>query len=480
MVDLVSGGPPPAAPARTIRSLASESSAGASAVSPRRGEPGEIGRPRARSSSRTASPGGRTSPPRPAAPPASSASSARSQMIADDPLGAPEPRRASRSRRTSRPGRALRVPDPLHHELQVRRLDPPSPPLPFRPCPARRRGGRRSPRATWSSTVSTSSGSILHLAVRAHRVVRVDRPDDRRPRRLAVQMFEPQRVGEEVRDLWPEPIEGCQRFIPQREQEERLESGLRHGPTETRPRTCQARPPRRGRGSTPPPGRGSRKTRRRFFAVAASSVSARDPSGVTPRLPPTDRLAQLRARILTPSVEDHDAERPRRASRKRRYNASPERSRSCPLRSALQQGQTSAAVRLAVMISWSRSRPKKKCASPIGVVERGEPFPGFAPVTPTPLRPQALSQPGEELFDRDVEHVDAPLAPERPPPADGPARPPTSGSSPSRGPRAGAVRPGHARPGGDSRERGSGSGEASRRGRPGRRRPVPGTARKSM
>ena len=145
-----------------------------------------------------------------------SASIARSRWSATTWPAPPSPVSVA-ARRRRRALRALDVPQSLHHELQVRRLDPrraavaasraPRPPGPssMRPAP------------TPSSTAATSSSSIVD-GIPLELAPALERLDDRRATGRAIEVIEAEDVPEQVRDRALQPVERGERVLPQREQ----------------------------------------------------------------------------------------------------------------------------------------------------------------------------------------------------------------------------------------------------------------------
>ena len=143
------------------------------------------------------------------------------EVLGDDPLRSAE----SRERREpegARAGRPLLLPEALHDELEIRRLDP------SLAC-------GRDPAAAHALVDPTGLDLVEHgldeLGVDSHRLaaelaVALDRTDDRLAPSLPIEMVEPQVVAEEVRDPGLERVELRQRVLPQAEQEVRPQPGL--------------------------------------------------------------------------------------------------------------------------------------------------------------------------------------------------------------------------------------------------------------
>ena len=182
------------------------------------------------------------------------------QMLVDDVPGATEALERLDPQGV-RAGRALLVPQPLHHELEIRRLDPGAaldvcctldgsrPPM----------AGSICPMPTSSSTRSTSSGSTV-TSCAGELGEALDGAHDGGASGLAVQAVEPKRVREQAGDATREAIELRERVLAERDEHVDAEGRRRErrgAPRRRTPGQCR----RRGRGSTPPPGRG-RGTRR--------------------------------------------------------------------------------------------------------------------------------------------------------------------------------------------------------------------------
>ena len=110
----------------------------------------------------------------------------------------------------------LRLPEPLHDELEVRRLDailrgPSRRPRRSRPPTTTR------PTSTWSRTASTSSSSISTGAP-GELVEARDRARDGRTGRRAVEPVEREVVAEDVRDSSGEHVQLGERVLAQRDQ----------------------------------------------------------------------------------------------------------------------------------------------------------------------------------------------------------------------------------------------------------------------
>ena len=143
----------------------------------------------------------------------------------------------------------------------------------MRPAPSPLRRARRArpaptstlPATTWSSTASTSAGSMLDRLVRSGQPVVLARsgPTIAVARRRAVEVIEAQVVAEDVRDPPLEGVELRERVLADREQEVHAQVGAVDDRGELARRTFPGRARRRGRGSTPRTGRGSRRGRRR-------------------------------------------------------------------------------------------------------------------------------------------------------------------------------------------------------------------------
>ena len=138
------------------------------------------------------------------------------EVVGDDLPRAAEPgeRRGAKRRRAAR---ALDVPQALHHELEVRRLDPGRAAVPARvPRPPGPSSMRPAP--TPSSTSPTSSSSIDHIPFELA-PKRSSGSDDRRPPRGAIEPVQPQDVAEQARDGRFQPVERGKRVLAQRQQD---------------------------------------------------------------------------------------------------------------------------------------------------------------------------------------------------------------------------------------------------------------------
>ena len=138
------------------------------------------------------------------------------EVIGDDLARTTElvERRGAQRRRAAR---ALDVPEPLHHELQVRApRSPRARPFPLVGSrPARPSSIRPVP--TPSSTSPTSASSIVTV-VAFELAPALERLDDRRATGGAVEVVEAEDVAEQVRDRRLEPVERGERVLAQREQ----------------------------------------------------------------------------------------------------------------------------------------------------------------------------------------------------------------------------------------------------------------------
>src|SRR5205807_3857518 len=145
------------------------------------------------------------------------------QVLGDDPLGAAEARERREPKR-GRAGRPRLLPEALHDELEVRRLDP------------ARVTGARDRAAAVHAVVDPAA---LHLVedgldergldahgLAAELAVALERADDRLAPARPVEMVEPEVVAEEVRDPGLERVELRERVLPQAEQEVRPQAGL--------------------------------------------------------------------------------------------------------------------------------------------------------------------------------------------------------------------------------------------------------------
>ena len=131
-----------------------------------------------------------------------------------------------------------------------------------------------------------------------------------------LEVLEAEVVPEHVRDPALEGVELGERVLADREQEVHPQVGRCSRPRGSRPRTCRRRPRRRGRGSTPRPGRGSRRGRRRGVCCHVRSASASEPVSSGGRSAPpsasvTASATALRSAahgVVAPRVEDDDRE----------------------------------------------------------------------------------------------------------------------------------------------------------------------------
>ena len=116
--------------------------------------------------------------------------------------------------------RALGLPEPRHHELQERRLDPPARDV-FVDAAATALSQLDLPCSHLIEHGLDERRLDLDGPVRGQLVVAVDRSDDRLARRVPVEMVEPEVVAEHVGNAGLEPVELRERVLADREQEAR-------------------------------------------------------------------------------------------------------------------------------------------------------------------------------------------------------------------------------------------------------------------
>ena len=121
------------------------------------------------------------------------------EVLLDDVARASQPGERRGAERV-RSRRALLVPEPLHHELEVRRLDPFAGLVPST--------APRPPRAARSARTDLVQHALDELRLDRDRLAgelaeALDRPHDGRARRLAIEAVEPQRVREDTGDRGP-------------------------------------------------------------------------------------------------------------------------------------------------------------------------------------------------------------------------------------------------------------------------------------
>ena len=177
----------------------------------------------------------------------------------------------SRCAQAARPDVALLLPDPLEHELKVGGLDTALLAL---------TGGEPTPCVT---EVDLAGRRLIEDCLDQGRldldrltcgfVVALDGLRDRVACGAPVEVIEPQVVGEEVRDSPLEPVELRERVVAERQQHPHSQSRLS---LRARAAHVQIRSPRRGRGSTPPPGRARAVGRMQSDSVQRPRVSASD------------------------------------------------------------------------------------------------------------------------------------------------------------------------------------------------------------
>ena len=135
-------------------------------------------------------------------------------MLLDDPRGPAEPLERAEPQDARSP-LALDLPEPLHDDLEVGRLDPAACLRSALAAPRPRRGWTRAPVRTPASTASTSAGSIasaLLLRARA-RAKRSTGPRIARRPRLGREVIEPQSVGEQPGEPPLERVEPRERVL---------------------------------------------------------------------------------------------------------------------------------------------------------------------------------------------------------------------------------------------------------------------------
>ena len=121
---------------------------------------------------------------------------------------------------------SLFVPDPLEHELEVRRLDPPLIALPGRKAATRVAEIDLSGRSLVEHVVDQGRLDLDRLAARL--VVALDRRHDCLTRRGAIEVVEPKIVRKQVRNTPLEAIELCQGVVAERQQGTHAQSGAGH------------------------------------------------------------------------------------------------------------------------------------------------------------------------------------------------------------------------------------------------------------
>ena len=137
------------------------------------------------------------------------------EVVGHDLPGAAERLEGRRTQR-GRPGGALDVPQPLHHELQVRRLDPARGAVAL--------GDAETARAELDPSRADAVEDTLDEHVLGDDLLAFELapalqgPDDRRPPGNPVEPVETQDVGEQARDVAFEPVEPRERVLAQRQE----------------------------------------------------------------------------------------------------------------------------------------------------------------------------------------------------------------------------------------------------------------------
>src|SRR4029077_18155521 len=122
---------------------------------------------------------------------------------------------------------AFDLPELLHHELEIRRLDPAATYVRIdrdAVCDARRADAADSHLVENRLDQSRLSRHLLAAKL----VVAPERPDDRCPRRITVEKIESQIVGEEAGDATPEDVEPRKLVVADSEHDIDTEPRPRH------------------------------------------------------------------------------------------------------------------------------------------------------------------------------------------------------------------------------------------------------------